>query len=296
MANNPSKIAALLFSFAATIFITPFLIFIIQFERDNHNRTLINQFISSIMWIGVWWNMIMQPITFYRYMVGPFCSKFLCCLDSILRNGLSMHALMLFDAIIIARCAYMHCLKNPTALQDDYWKMFTNLWISVFWFVTQTVYIITPGKNPINYYMCMGTYPREYQNQPVKANLSMLFVTLFSIGLHLAIAVVHLKPNNTAEQKSLFSRATNNIGITSLMCASLLLPAFINQKEPEELNQYPNYLLLYALHQYLTGTNMMVVTLSYVFLTQSLRNRFWVELKLLYRRACSLETEVVVIA
>lgn len=206
-----------------------------------------------------------------------------------------MHAMMMFNAIIIARCTYLHCLKNPTALQDDYWKMFTNLWILVFWIVTQTVYIITPGKNPINYYMCIGSYPSEYKNQPVKVNLSMLYVTLFSIGLHLVTALVHLKPDNTVEKKSLFSKTTNNIGITSLMCVSLILPAIINQKEPVDLDQYPNYLLFYALHQYLSETNMMVVTLSYVFLTHSLRNRFMTELKAFYRKICSNETEVTVI-
>ena len=295
MTNHPSKIAALTFSFIATLFITPFLVFLIQFERDNHNRTLINQYISSIMWIGIIWNLIMQPVTFYRYMIGPLYSQFLCGLDSVMRNGLSMHAMLMFDAIIIARCAYLHCLKNPTALQDDYWKMFTNLWITAFWFVTQTVYIITPGKNPINYYMCTGTYPSEFKNQPVKVNLSMLYVTLFSIALHLGAAAVNLKPNSSVEQKSLFSKATNNIGMTSLMCVSLLLPAVINQKEPEELDQYPNYLLLYALHQYLSETNMMVVTLSYFFLTNSLRNRFVTELKSVYRKVFSVENEVAVI-
>ena len=99
--NNPSKIAALSFSIISSILLTPLLFSIIEFERDHHNRTLINQLISCLMWGGIIWNLVMQPVTCVRYFIGPIDSQIICGLDTILRNVISMYALLMFDLIII---------------------------------------------------------------------------------------------------------------------------------------------------------------------------------------------------
>ena len=279
----------------STILVTWFIFLIIRFGRDNHNRTLINQFISDIMWLGITWNLVIEPITFYRYVVGPPHGHFLCSLDSILRNGLCMHGLLLFDCIVVSRFLLVHYIKNPTALHDDFLNLFTNACIFAFWVIAQTVYIIIPGKNPINYYMCIGTYPNEYQGQPVKANHILFFVVFFSIALHVMATMVDLKLKDTFEQKSFFSKLTNNVGIISFIFFSSALPTIINLKEPEELDQYPNYLLVYSLHLFVPRSHEILVGLAYICKHSPLRNHLFGKTKNVFKKCCCRENEVVVI-
>ena len=296
MATSSAKKAALIFSLFSSIVVTWFLVFVIKFERDHHNKTLINQFISDIMCMGIVWNMVMQPITFYRYLVGPPHSYFLCGLDSVLRNGLTMHGLLLFDAIIIARFVFVYVIKNPTALQDDFWNLFTNAFITAFWIIAQTIYILAPGKNPVNYYVCTGSSSIEYLNHPVKVNHSTLYVGLFSIALHFAAAAVNLKAKDVVSQKSLFSKTTNTIGIACFICASSIIPTMLNWKEPSELDQYPNFLLLYAMHLYIPECTMLIVGFSFLWKNSLLRNRLFCDIKNFFQMIRSNETEVVVIS
>jgi hypothetical protein len=69
--NNHFKIIALTYSTILTIVITPLMYSIISLERDNHHRTLINQLVSSVVWVAIFWNITAQPFTIYRYIFGP---------------------------------------------------------------------------------------------------------------------------------------------------------------------------------------------------------------------------------
>jgi len=206
-----------------------------------------------------------------------------------------MHGLLLFDSIIIVRLIFLHFLKNPTAVKDDFWIMFNNVLIATLSVISQTVYLLQPGKDPINYYMCMGKYPNEFQNQPVKVNYSFIVVCIFSIVLHLVAVVDKLKTKDIFEHKSLFSKTSNTVGIISVMCVAFIIPALANMKEPEELDKYPNYLLLYALHLYLTECNIIVIGIAYFWKTPSLRNHFITDLKEIVKKWFSHETEIIVL-
>jgi hypothetical protein len=69
--NNHFKIIALTYSTILTIVITPLMYSIISLERDNHHRTLINQLVSSVVWVAIFCNITVQPFTIYRYIFGP---------------------------------------------------------------------------------------------------------------------------------------------------------------------------------------------------------------------------------
>ena len=296
MASNPFKTAAFIVTLISVVLVNSLFFFVILFERDHHNRTLINKLISDIMWLGIVWDIIVQPITFYRYLVGPTQNHFLCSLDSILRNGLSMHGLLLFDSIIVTRFMFVHCIKNPTALHDDFWNLFINAWITAFWLIAQAIYISMPGKNPINVYMCIGTYPSEYKGQLVKVNHSLSFVVNFTIILHVVAIMVNLKSKDTVDQKSLFSKTTNTIGIISLILFSSALPAIINLKEPDELDQYPNYLMLYFTHFFVAECQKIIIGLAYICKNSSLRNHLLGDIKYFFQRFFGGVDEVVVMS
>ena len=295
MANSPSKLGAMAFSLCVSILITPILYFVIDCEHDYHNRTLINQLVSSLYWVGILWNLIMQPLTLLQYMIGPLHFPLLCGLDTVLRNALCMHGLLLLDSIIIVRIIFVYFLKNPTALNDKFWILFINLALSLFSFATQALYVLLPGKNPINYLMCTGNYPVDVWYQPVKVNWSLLLVGLFSIFLHFTAVFVKLKTSEASNEKSLFSKTSNSVGTISLISFGLVVPSLLNKFEPPELDQFPNYLLLYLLHHYNTQLSIIVILTAYFYKTTFLRKRLLAAVKYCFDRFMLCENDVVVI-
>jgi len=285
----------MIFSLGSTVIITLVLYFVINFERDNHRRTLINRLVSSSFWVGIFWNIIMQPLTFVRYIIGPLNWPLICGLETVLRNGICLHGLLLLDSIILVKFIFLFYLTNPTALDDKFWIMFINLWIGFLSFGTQILYMLLPGKNPINYYMCTGHYPSEIWYQPVKPNWIMLIAGLCGIMLHFVIAFVKFKAADHQEDKNLFSKTSNSVGISSLICVSLIVPALLNTLEPPELDEYPNYLLLYVLHHYLTQLNLIVIVTAYFYKNMSLRSRLLGAFKNVFEKLLLCNTDVTVV-
>jgi len=256
--------------------------FIIHFERDNHNRTLINQLVSSLMWCAVFWNVVMQPVTFIRYTIGPIDSIIFCGIETVLRNVLCMHALLLFDSIILVQYLFLFHLKNPTAVQDDFWKFLLNIWIFSACLLLQCVYMILPGKNPINFYMCVGKYPVRFQNIPVKMNISFWFLAMLSGFIHLYVGLFKIKYNQknkaNVDTKSLFNFTSNIVGTFTLLAFTLVTTILVNSKEPDDLDTFPNYLLLYILHHFTTQFNLIVICITF-YTSKALRTKFMTDLK-----------------
>ncbi len=55
-----------------------------------------------------------------RYIVGPF-PEMICHVDTILRNFYTMQGLLFLDAMTLVRYIFLFHIKNPAALQDDFW-------------------------------------------------------------------------------------------------------------------------------------------------------------------------------
>ena len=276
MTNGPAKISAMVFSTVTALVITPLIYTIIVFDYNTHNRTLINHMLASLMACGIFWNLVMQPLTFLRYIVGPVDSAFICAFDTVLRNSICMHALFLFDSIIIVRYIFMFHLKNPTALQDHFWNLFINMWSIAAFTLSQTVYCIMPGKNPMNFYMCTGHFPPEYQNRPVKINLPTTCLALFSLVVHLVVGTINFyfkSKQSFNSSQSLVTYTSNMVGTLSLLFVSFIIPLWINRMDPEELDVYPNYILLYVQHHYMTQFNMILSIAAYLYKSQALRKK-----------------------
>lgn len=114
--DQPIKYFAIATSVLGILMTSPLLFLIISFERSNHNRTLINQLLSSMIWHGIGWNLVIQVPIIIRYLVGPF-PRAICHLDIIMRNLFTMQGLFFLDSMILVRYIFIFHLKNPTALQ-----------------------------------------------------------------------------------------------------------------------------------------------------------------------------------
>jgi hypothetical protein len=130
-------------------------------------------------------------------------------------------------------------VKNPTALQDDFWHLFINIWTLGCSVISQFVYIILPGKSPSNYYLCIGDYPIGLHGIKVKHNIPNLISILLSVIAFLCARLANKKAmqgpeshNSNKNTQSLFTFTTYGV---SIMLAFLLsyIPTKVNLLEGE---------------------------------------------------------------
>ena len=208
-----------------TIVTLPLIIGIIRFEWDHHNRTLINQLVSSLMWSLMAWILIYQLFTLLIFIFGPVKISTFCIVFAYSRNALIMIMLLLQNAILIVRYIFIFHLKNPTALQDDFWKLFINIWITVFSILIQYVYSYQPGKHILIYYICQGEYPPTSDALQIKLPIALFFLCFFSTGVYIFIRIRTFLFNNQSNHqplsfrtsKSLFSFSANGIGLVTIL-------------------------------------------------------------------------------
>jgi len=70
---------------------------------------------------------VFQVLTSVRYVTVPF-PVLICQLDYLMKNIGVQKGLIFVDLIIISRYFFTFHSKNPTAIQEDFWIMFLNLW------------------------------------------------------------------------------------------------------------------------------------------------------------------------
>ena len=191
------------------------------------------------------------------------------------------------------RYVFLFHLKNPTALQDDFWRLFLNVWTSGFSCCCQIVYAMMPGKNPQNVYLCLGEYPIKYEGMTVKVNTTINYLLLFSFLAHL-IAGIRIKIyRNQEDQKDqvqalsvaapvdnihMLMNFTTNLISLLLLVVSSVGPAVINKMEPVSLDTYPNFLYVYAIHHYSPQCVLFFTALIYLAKNPPLRNFITIEL------------------
>ena len=52
-----------------------------------------------------------------------------CYFQIVMKDSIKTAILLFFDAIALSRYIFIYWMKNPTALNDDFWNLFVNLWI-----------------------------------------------------------------------------------------------------------------------------------------------------------------------
>ena len=257
--DRPMKTLSVLISVLGAIFTVPLIYGIIWFEENNHFRTLINQLVSSICWYLIGYILLVQLFTVFLYIHGPFGS-FLCSLDIIFRNVMAMQAIFLLEAIVITKFVFVYVLKNPVAIHDEFLRVFINLSTFTLSFLSQSVYMAMPGRNPLAYYICIGSFPlsKISLQTPVKVNLPVFALLIMSVCVHIytALKVRKLKKKvtvvKTVEEKvnkrkkvfnvltdshMLASFTSNAFSMALLIVGSLINLAF-NRVEPQHLNEY----------------------------------------------------------
>ena len=288
-ADHPSKYLALAFSVLAMVISTPMAAVLVQFEHNCHNRTLINRLIGVEFFAACVWNLTVQMFSLIRYLTGPF-PNILCQLEYLMKNILTLFFILMVDFVLIVRYIMVFKLKNPTAVQDEFWIRFLIIWAVGFGLICQTTYLIFPGKLPMSFYFCSGKMHKSLTDIKVKNNPSFNFLVIVTLLVHTYIHIrffFHKRhetpppslpqlPNspdstqlrirsilmNKIKQENLFSLASNAISITVIILSGIA-PNILNQANPRLVDVYPTYLWAY-LHQLITF-NVGILAVCFIY-------------------------------
>ena len=79
-----------------------------------------NKLFSYFCWLCITALPIMQALTFIRFVIGPLHWT-ICFAQVFFMNVAKWHALLLFDFTLLSRYVMIIWIRNPSAIDDDFW-------------------------------------------------------------------------------------------------------------------------------------------------------------------------------
>ena len=248
---------------------------------------------ASINWCVLFFNVIQNPLTIIIYIFAPINSVMFCRIDHAIATATLIHAMLLHNAIIIVKYLFVFHLKNPTAVQDDFWRIFINLWIFIFNASAHTLYQMYPGREQNAVVLCYGKLPLEHVKQSIKRIYVFFIITLLTIGLHYIFWIYNLiikhcyttkyeayksfenRWAKVVSKENMFDYASHSIALLILLLCGHYIPDNMGSLHPSQLEIYPNYIYIFI------NDNVLApgwILLSYIILltrNQKLRKEVW---------------------
>jgi hypothetical protein len=282
------KILNIVLSIFSIFLITPWLLYIIWYERygANHRRTLINEFVASHFYYAVFYILVGQSLEVILTTFGPF-GDYVCHFQEFLQGVMTFQFLQIFTFIFSVKYFYIFVLRNPSGINEEFWCFFLNIWSLLISCLTQFVYQFMPGRHPIKFYICCGKFDNLLSSENAKINyalicylsLAVIWYTFAAIRISQfkkyinGITAVSFEVQDTKTTLALLLKDTFNVSLVSIaMVASLLfilalniaLKAYLNTLEPASFNNSPNHQLhLFADHGVLVISYICVVLIYY---------------------------------
>jgi len=262
MENNPAKILCLAFSLIGILFGPAFLYIIIWYEKfgSHQKRTLLNMFVSMYCWEWIKFMLVVQTIETVRFMYGPL-PHFVCYGQLAIRNSTINNAQLYMDARMLTRYIYIFWLKNTAAFRDDFWHLFSCLWIQCSTLLFEIVRQLLNKKLPSSYYICLGIDSTHVKGSTEGLGIMIQITTLLHVVIYLRILIYKIKGMTLPQQnpissmiKKLFvddfeiksmTTYASHIFYISLLGISALLLIKSNEVPPANLNTYPYNLIIY---------------------------------------------------
>ena len=295
--NDLFKALGIITSLLNFFVLTPFLHAIIWYEQfgSDHPRSLINQLVASTCWNGIVHNLLYIPLLIFIDAFGPMSHSF-CGFNFVLKNTIIIHLILMILFIIFAKYLSIFVLKNPTEVCSDFWCFYLNILSLVLSLVSQTVFIVFPGKNPIDFNICTGTNPMKFNTAGKKFNFfhhvsAGVCITLFII-VCLRVKIFARNSVNpfgkpTAEQgwnlppitEFLEKNSMASFGTIGMMILSLLPYWFINLATlaiipPEVLSSHPYQIIIHFHHHGLRFVCNLLLLLAFFSRSSTRRSVF----------------------
>jgi hypothetical protein len=197
---NVAKIIGIGASFVNIFLVCPISFLIIWYERygSAHNRTLINQFVTSTCWCSVAYTVFGQIPEVLLSIFGPFSKEF-CFLHLVAKNTVLSQFLIIMTGISVVKYVYIFVIKNPSGQNDDFICFFSNLACAMNGLVYQFVMHFIPGNNSYPYYFCSGTNPDPYRKKKINYPITALTILCPLIYFIVLVKINLFKHNEKAK-------------------------------------------------------------------------------------------------
>lgn len=273
----------------------PMLIGIIGFERfgSDKKRTLLNMLTTTVCWINIWLLVIVRTLEILRFCSGPLPAV-LCCFKVSLKFFLVCSMALALDAVVVTRHVYIFWLRNPAAFKDDFWHRFAAIWITTCSGILTVIGFSGSGCQSLAFRICTGT--QIVANEPDLPSVLLGAVVMVSILLHVVVKVRVRIYESKAKvfpetglifYKTSFIKEMKNTELTSfianLICfviMALAVGSSIAMKSltTENINLYPNYLLVLFVHL-VAPTLFVFAFTAFLYRKEALRRFLLEELK-----------------
>ena len=260
--NRTSKFIAMAVSTILTLLNIVLLFGMIWYERygsDNH-RTLMNKLFASVCWTAIAHN-AHTIVDVFRFLIGTRPPS-LCYIQTFLKVTATSVYLLLYDAIIITKYILIFWLKNPGAVNDDFWCIFINYWVCIASVLYDATRFILPGKMNFSYYICSGTSPTSELEIPKRGGtVAENFTVTLYVVVMIRIVIHKRSLTGLPTRHSAVSRfrvqdllnldkttiATTSTNLVILFCFAFYIYFYAKLKTMNYLsyNLYPNYLFVY---------------------------------------------------
>ena len=293
--NHTSKWLCLGYTMLVSIITSPILCIIIKYEKNLHYRTLINQMVSSVMWNALLYNIVMPPLTLLFNIITPINSPVVCRIYFLVHSIITDHVVFLADAMIVIKYIFIFHLKNPTAVQDDFWKFWINLWTYIFCLLTGIVYNTIPGRDKPRISICIGKIPMKHIKAPYKIAGHSIFMFLLTLLINVGFFTVHIihrifglkkmqkyqkyqSQFANVNKTNLFSFVPTFLVFVLLFCGHFLADK-VSSLHPSVLDSYPYYIMEYALEALMSSSAILIFVLSHLYKHDHLRREVWNEIQ-----------------
>jgi len=226
-----------------------------------------NQIITSAIKIVILEIFFIHLPTTFRYLFDQ-APEFFCQTIFFIWQCLLLQILFFGSAFIIVYYIYNFHAKNITAIQDEFWICFLNIWTLGFSAIANFVIIQISNNRPRYFYFCVGKISKKLQSKSHFINyifdsifLLALIAFLF-VGIKFTIKKYQQKAKKTSVVKQVghyFKEIKKANLFSLLLCAvalisiSLLfiLPFYqIENSDWDSLRTFPGYLWVYMFQLY----------------------------------------------
>lgn len=271
---------------------------IVWFEKYGtyNKRTLINKLVASLCWNLIYMYVVCQPIEILSYIMGRLPQS-LCFANVVMKNAAKTQTLLLFDSSIVVQYLLIFWIKNPAALNDEFWSFFITMWIAGLAQIFNFVKFMVPHRQPLNFYICSGTLPCA-KDWSLPSNfgahfevLTILIIICVKLKIHffkkkatiegkMTTRSIFMK-NFTLETINKNSLTTFSLNLTGLLLFSsfVFLGLKLNKLPFVEMNVFPNYFLYYVLQLILPNLVGLIVSCLFYLTNRSMREGVLAECK-----------------
>jgi len=263
--NQPFKV----FSLATGLSIIPvnvvLLYGIIWFERfgSSHNRTLMNKLVAWQCWNLIAFNLACHVLESLIYISGNLPAP-VCFLNIVLKNASKTTMLLLLDSTIIVQYLLIFRIKNPAAVNDDFWSRFIGVWIAGLLHIFNFSKYFIAHRQPLNDYVCAGVLPGQDWSMPshfgahfeVFTVLTIIFVKL-KIHLYKTKSIESKMTKRSIFMKNFTLQSIDKSSLTSFsisFAGLLMFSSFVfmgmslNKLPPLDVNKSPFRYWYHTLH------------------------------------------------